>query len=195
MSRRWRSRFSSIVEAGARRLADSFFVRLTLSAVRLRQVAVPFAVLLAVAAALCIVAAALATRTAYLGLRPATEWALWPLLGALLAFVAVLEASSATVLNIVGGTLRLSRDLGRHRIAALLRLIALGAFAGLVWTAWPGDVPTLNLVLSCALALALIGLTLWFERAYRRPAYPRFRDFQGDIAAARQHLARAAHVG
>jgi hypothetical protein len=39
----------------------------------------------------------------------------------------------------------------------------------------------------------LVALTIWFKRAYLRPAYPGFRDFWVDVVEARHFLMRAAH--
>ena len=39
----------------------------------------------------------------------------------------------------------------------------------------------------------LLALTIWFRRAYLRPAYPGFRDFWAHIVEARHFLMRAAH--
>jgi hypothetical protein len=195
MTRRARSRFSAIAGGALRLVADSFFMRLTFAALRLWQATRPLSLLLIGLSLLCLLGAGLTARTVFLGLQPATDWLFWPVLAALLAFVVMLELCSASAMNAINGVLRLSYDLGRHRIATLLGLATIGALGLLVVTLWSGGDATPGIILPLGIALALAGLALWFERAYRRPAYPGFRDFHGDVVAARQHLARAAHAG
>ena len=195
MTRRLRSRLSAIAGGALRLVADSFFMRLTLAGLRLWQETRPLSLLLIGLSVLCLLGAGLTARTVFLGLRPATEWLVWPVLAALLAFIVMLELCSASAMNAINGVLRLSYDLGRHRIGTLLGLATIGAVGFLVSALWSGGTTTPGIILPLGNALALAGLSLWFERAYRRPAYPGFRDFHGDVVAARQHLARAAHAG
>lgn len=195
MTRRFGSRLSAIAGGAVRLVEDTFFMRLAVSALRLWRAPRLLSILLIGLLLLCLAGAALTARTVFLGVRPATEWLVWPILTALLAFVVMLELCCASLLNALHGLLRLSYDLGRHRIGALLSLATVIAVSFALLALSGGDSARPEIILPCGIALALVALALWFERAYRRPAYPGFRDFHGDVVTARQQLARAAHVG
>lgn len=170
-------------------------MRLAATALRLWPVSRLLSVLLAGVLVLCLVGAALIARTIFLGVRPATDWLIWPVLAALLAFLVMLELFCASLMSALHGLLRLSYDLGRHRIGTLLSIATLISVATALLTLKAGATGLLDVTLLCGVALTSIALAIWFERAYRRPAYPGFRDFHGDVVAARQYFARAAHVG
>lgn len=114
---------------------------------------------------------------------------------AILVGLAVLELVAAFAITLLSAALQLAYDTGRHRVRALLVIASAVALAGLGWRLAefsPSALPAM--VLPVSGSLGLLALTIWFERAYRRPAYPGFRDFWVDIVAARSFLARAAHA-
>jgi hypothetical protein len=195
MTRSVRSRFSAIAGGAYRLVEDTFFMRLAVTACRVWPAPRLLSVLLAGLLILCLISAGLTARTAFLGVRPATEWLIWPVLAALLAFLVMLELCCASLMSALHGLLRLSYDLGRHRIGTLLSLTTIIAVAIALLALNAGATALPDLILICGIAPTLMALAIWFERAYRRPAYPGFRDFHGDVVTARQHFARAAHVG
>lgn len=114
---------------------------------------------------------------------------------AVLVGLAVLELVAAFAITLLTAALQLAYDTGRHRVRALLVIASALAIAGLGWRLAafePSAIPAT--VLPVLGAGGLLALTVWFERAYRRPAYPGFRDFWVDVVAARSFLARAAHA-
>ena len=40
---------------------------------------------------------------------------------------------------------------------------------------------------------SMLALTIWFERCYRNPARPGFRDFHVDVVEARRFIRRGTH--
>lgn len=114
----------------------------------------------------------------------------------MIAALLVLELCSATALALIEAALQLADDTGRHRIHALLTIASTGALAVAALGLWQGEGSSLSdTLLAIVAAAGLWTLTLWFQRAYRRPTYPGFRDFRADIAEARHLLMRAAHGG
>jgi len=93
------------------------------------------------------------------------------------------------------GALQLAYDTGRHRVRALLLITSALVLAGLGWRLSALDAASLApaALLPLLAGASLVALTIWFERAYLRPAYPGFRDFWVDVVDARQFLMRAAH--
>lgn len=116
-------------------------------------------------------------------------------IAAVLVGLAVLELVAAFAITLLTAALQLAYDTGRHRMRALLVIASAVALLGLGWRLTeltPSAIPAT--VLPVLGSLGLLALTIWFERAYRRPAYPGFRDFWVDVVAARSFLARAAHA-
>lgn len=113
---------------------------------------------------------------------------------AVLAGLAVLELTAALAVTAMTAALQLAYDTGRHRVCALLVLASALALACLAWEIVGASPARLGgILLPSVLTMGLVALTIWFERAYRRPAYPGFRDFWSDIVSARRFLKRAAH--
>jgi len=116
-------------------------------------------------------------------------------IAAVLVGLAVLELVAAFAITLLTAALQVAYDTGRHRVRALLVIASAVALLGLGWRLaelTPSAIPAT--VLPVLGAGGLLALTIWFERAYRRPAYPGFRDFWVDVVAARSFLARAAHA-
>ncbi|AMJ59309.1 hypothetical protein [Bosea sp. PAMC 26642] len=118
------------------------------------------------------------------------------LLAALLAFIVVLELCAAVVTTGLTVVLQLSHDTGRHIIGTMLTMLAIVAcvFAVLQVQGDGGRSLAAWVAPSIPIAAALTALAFWFDRAYRRPAYPGFRDFRADVVDARQFMMRASHV-
>lgn len=198
MLSRVHSRIKAFPRAAFRLVQDTVFVRLVLAAIRLwRDVRFP-ALLLTGVLVLCLAFAGFSARTVFATLRPAATTAIGPGIAAVFAFLIVLELCAASALTALQGLLRLSYDTGRHRIGALLTMLALIA-AGVAALALAAVATgSASLPGHSALFIAtplLILVALWFDRAYRRPAFPRFRDFHADIVDVRGYLARASHDG
>lgn len=189
----------SIAFAAGRLLRESFFGKLVVIALRLRQRVTILACFAGVLMALCLWGALAAARRIFGLVPPDAGWLLFSLglLAALLTFVVVLELCAAAVAAAVNAMLQLSDDTGRHIIGTLLTMLAilaavvavldLRADGGRGLAAWAGPaVPA---------AVGLSVLALWFHRAYRRPAYPGFRDFGADVVDARWFMQRLSHGG
>jgi hypothetical protein len=181
---------------GAVRLArDLFFSRLAVMAVGLWRDLRLLSLLLAALLLCCLAFAGLSAKTVYLVLRPATEWPVGPAIAAALAFIVILELCAASVMALLRGLLRLSYDVGRHRLGTLLTLATLLLTTLALLDLRSGGTLLLGVPVLSVLALVAVVAAFWFDRAYRRAAYPRFRDFHGDVVDARQHLARTSHGG
>lgn len=187
------SRTRAVASGAFRLVQDSFFARLAVSALRLWPNLRFLALLLVAASVCCLLLAGLSAKTVYVVLRPATTWPVGPAIAALAAFVVVLELCAASVLAGMHGLLRLSYDTGRHRIGTLLTLATLLLSGAALLDLRDGGTLILGMPVLCALALVMATGAIWFDRAYRRAAYPRFRDFHSDVVDARRHLARTSH--
>ncbi len=194
MARLVLSRLRAFARALFRIVRDLFFARLLLSAVALWPRSRFLAALLMLLLAGCLAIAGSSARQVFLALRPATEWVLGPALVAGLAFIVMLELASASLMAALRGLLRLSLDIGRHRIGMLIAMAAALCVAAAGRALWSAPAVALGSLgwLAPGVAMLVAG-AFWFERAYRRPAYPDFRDFHADIVDARHYLARAAH--
>ncbi|MCO5092607.1 hypothetical protein [Bosea sp. (in: a-proteobacteria)] len=172
-------------------LRQTHAARLAIMAARLRRPLPLLAMLMLAALLLCLFLGWSSARGVFRALSPAG-------IGAGVAAAAVgllvLELCAAFAVTLMRAGLQLACDTGRHRIRALL-VIASGL--GLVATARQltaeGPAFLSGALLPILGLCALISLTIWFERAYRRPAYPGFRDFWADVVTARHILMRAAH--
>jgi len=175
---------------------DSFFVRHLVSIIALWPRSRFLSVVFALSVLGCVWLAASTGRVVFDVLRPSASGPLWPGVAAAFAVLAMLELACASLMGALRALLRLSLDTGRHRIGVLLTIAAV---AGVAWGARGTFVAPASsgpaLAIWPAVATVLLAGAFWFERAYRRPAYPGFRDFQSDIVDARRHLSRAAHGG
>jgi len=191
-------RIKAFPRAAFRLVQDTVFVRLVLAAISLwRDVRFP-ALLLTGVLLLCLAFAGISARGVFSTLRPAATTAIGPGIAAVFSFLIVLELCAASALTALQGLLRLSYDTGRHRIGALLTMLALIA-AGVA-----------------VLALAAVAAGSASLPATPRSSSPRrssgwsrsgstglsppglFRAsaiFHADIVDVRGYLARASHDG
>lgn len=133
-------------------------------------------------------------RGAWTALLPASPTGIGAAVAAVLAGLAVLELTAAFGITLVHAGLQLAYDTGRHRVLTLLAIASASAVLGLIWRL--ADLSAVSLggtAMSALLTAGVTAMTVWFERAYLRPAYPGFRDFWADIVDARHFLNRAAH--
>jgi hypothetical protein len=91
--------------------------------------------------------------------------------------------------------LQLSFDTGRHIIGTILTMLAIlaAALAAIELRADGGRGLATWTEPEVPVAVGLVMLAFWFHRAYRRPAYPGFRDFGADVVDARHFMMRASH--
>ncbi len=169
--------------------------RLAIMVWRMRRPAPLPALLVAAVFLLCLRLGWAAGRTVWTALLPASPTGIAAGLAAGLAGLAVLELTAALAVTFATAGLQLAYDIGRHRVLAVL---ALASVAALLVTSWrfAGAQPAglFDLALPFLATAGLVAMTIWFERAYLKPAYPGFRDFWADIVAARHFLNRAAHA-
>ncbi|MGX5732961.1 hypothetical protein [Bosea thiooxidans] len=167
--------------------------RLAIMVARLRRGLPLPAILLAGILIFCLYLAWSSGRGVFMALSPVTQ--IGAGIVAVLIGLAVLELLAAFAITLLTAALQLAYDTGRHRVRALLVIASAIALMGLGWRLAefePAALPAT--VLPVLGSLGLVALTVWFERAYLRPAYPGFRDFWVDVVAARSFLARAAHA-
>ncbi len=127
-------------------------------------------------------------------LLPASPTRIGATIAGLVAGLAVLELAAAFAVTLMTAGLQLAYDTGRHCVLALLAITSAFALAGLAWRLWELDTARLaGTILPMLGTAGLLVLTIWFERAYLRPAYPGFRDFWVDVVDARHFLMRSAH--
>jgi hypothetical protein len=117
-------------------------------------------------------------------------------IASVLAAVVILELAAASALNLIRAGLRLARDLGRHRISALLWMgfALMLPLAGLPFIRG-GEASASGVLAATAAVAGSFLLALWFQRTYRSPLHPAFRDFWSDLVHARHRLARPIHGG
>lgn len=188
-------RLRRFARGGLHLIRDSFFARLCVAAALLWP-PLRFPALLLIAILLgCLALAGYSAVGVYVVLRPATEWPIGPAIAAFLVFIVLLELLSASVTMSLRAALQLSFDIGRHRIGTLLTMLTLATVGITLLDAQQRAFGWAGISAAMAATLVLIAGSLWFERVYRRPAYPRFRDFHADVVQARAHLDRAAHGG
>lgn len=168
--------------------------RLVLMALGLRRETPLPALLVAALFLLCLYGGWSSGRAVYSALLPASPTGIGASLAAIVAGIVVLELTAAFSITMMTAALQLAYDTGRHRILSLLAIASALALGGLAWRLAGMPAPSLGAaVLPALLTGGLVALTIWFERAYLRPAYPGFRDFWADIVDARHFLNRAAH--
>ncbi|MCU4182147.1 hypothetical protein [Bosea sp. BH3] len=185
---RMRGAASAIREA----VLQAHAARLAIMAARLRKGLPLPAILLAGILIFCGWLALSSGRSVFAVLSPA-----WPIAAGIVATIAglaVLELCAAFAITLLTAALQLAYDTGRHRVRALLVIASGLALAGLGWRLAELEPAALHAALLPIVgSFGLLALTIWFERAYLRPAYPGFRDFWVDVVAARHFLTRAAH--
>ncbi|MCR4522572.1 MULTISPECIES: hypothetical protein [Bosea] len=190
MARRIKAAASAIDDA----IRQTHAARLAIMAAKLRRALPLIAMLLLATLLLCLFLAWSSARGVFLVLSPASPTGIMSCIAAVVAGIAVLELCAAFAITIMTAALQLAYDTGRHCVLALLALASALGLALMVLHLSAEGMPALAGSLLPTLSLCgLIVLTLWFKRAYLRPAYPGFRDFWADIVEARHFLMRAAH--
>lgn len=168
--------------------------RLAIMAANLRRALPLIAMLLLATLLFCLFLAWSSARSVFLVLSPASPTGIMAGIAALVAGLAILELCAAFAITIMTAGLQLAYDTGRHCVLALLAIAsALGLSATIQQVAADGAATMAGAILPILGAGGLVALTIWFRRAYLRPAYPGFRDFWADIVEARHFLMRAAH--
>ena len=190
MARRIKAAASAIDDA----IRQTHAARLAIMAAKLRRALPLIAMLLFATLLFCLFFAWSSARGVFLVLSPASPTGIMAGIAALVAGIAVLELCAAFAITILTAALQIAYDTGRHCVLALLAIAsALGLTLMVSHLAVEG-VPALAGAALPTLGLCgLLALTIWFKRAYLRPAYPGFRDFWADIVEARHFLMRAAH--
>lgn len=169
--------------------------RLAIMAARLRRPLPLLAILIATILLFCLFLGWSSGRGVFFVLSPASPTGIGAGIAGALAGLAVLELCAAFAITLMSAALQLAYDTGRHRVLALLAIACALVLAGLGWRLAALDRAPLSLaaILPMLGGAGLVALTIWFERAYLRPAYPGFRDFWVDVVDARLFLTRAAH--
>lgn len=190
MARRIKAAASAIDDA----IRQTHAARLAIMAAKLRRALPLIAMLLLATLLLCLFLAWSSARGVFLVLSPASPTGIMAGIAAVVAELAVLELCAAFAITIMTAALQLAYDTGRHCILALLAIASTLGLALMISHLAAEGMPALAGALLPTLGLCgLVVLTLWFKRAYLRPAYPGFRDFWSDIVEARHFLMRAAH--
>ncbi len=168
--------------------------RLAIMAARLRRPLPLLAILMLAILLLCLFLAWSSARGIFAMLSPASPTGIGAGIAAAVAGVAVLELCAAFAIVMITAALRLAYDTGRHCVLALLAITSALGLAAMIRQLAADRAVTLSGAILPILGLCgLVALTIWFKRAYLRPAYPGFRDFWVDIVDARHFLMRAAH--
>ncbi len=168
--------------------------RLAIMAANLRRALPLIAMLLLATLLFCLFLAWSSGRSVFTMLSPASPTGITAGVAAVVAGLAVLELCAAFAIIIMTAALQLAYDTGRHCVLALLAIASALGLASMASHLAVAGVPALAGAILPILGLCgLVALTIWFKRAYLRPAYPGFRDFWVDIVEARHVLMRAAH--
>ncbi len=190
MARRIKAAASAIDDA----IRQTHAARLAIMAAKLRRALPLPAVLLFATLLFCLFLAWSSARSVFLVLSPASPTGIMAGIAGVVAGIAVLELCAAFAIVIMTGALQLAYDTGRHCVLALLAIASTLGLALMVWhLSVEGTAALAGALLPTLSLCGLVLLTLWFKRAYLRPAYPGFRDFWSDIVEARHFLMRAAH--
>lgn len=180
--------------AAYRFILQTHAARLVLMALRLRHETPLPALLMAALFLLCVHLGWSSGRSVHLALLRASPTGIGAALAGIAAGLVVLELTAAFSITVMTAGLQLAYDTGRHRVLAILLLVSAIALGWMGWQLSQVEAASLgSFVLPLVLTAALVTLTIWFERAYLRPAYPGFRDFWADVVDARHYLNRAAH--
>ncbi len=168
--------------------------RLAIMAGSLRRPLPLLAILMLAIVFLCLFLAWSSGRGVFLALSSASPSGIGAGIAATVAGLAVLELCAAFAITVMTAALQLAYDTGRHCVLALLALASGFGLAAMGWRLTSqGPTSLTDAALPALLLCGLVALTIWFKRAYLRPAYPGFRDFWVDIVDARHFLMRAAH--
>lgn len=168
--------------------------RLAIMAANLRRALPLIAMLLLATLLFCLFLAWSSGRSVFTVLSPASPTGIMAGIAATVAGLAVLELCAALAIVIMTAALQLAYDTGRHCVLALLAIASAIGLALMASHLAAEGMPALAGAILPTLGLCgLVALTIWFKRAYLRPAYPGFRDFWADIVDARHILIRAAH--
>lgn len=168
--------------------------RLAIMAASLRRPLPLLAILMLATLLLCLFLAWSSGRGVALALSPSSPSGIGAGIAAVVVALAVFELCAAFAITLMTAALQLAYDTGRHCILALLAIASGLGLAAMSWSLTSEGLAGLADAILPALCLGgLITLTIWFKRAYLRPAYPGFRDFWVDIVDARHFLMRAAH--
>lgn len=168
--------------------------RLAIMAANLRRALPLIAMLLLATLLFGLFLAWSSARGVFLLVSPASPTGIMAGGAALAVGIAVLELCAAFAITIMTAALQLAYDTGRHCVLALLAIASALGLTSMAWHLSVEGMPALTGAVPPILGLCgLVMLTLWFKRAYLRPAYPGFRDFWADIVEARHFLMRAAH--
>lgn len=190
MARRIKAAASAIDDA----IRQTHAARLAIMAAILRRALPLIAMLLLATLLFCLFLAWSSARNVFLALSPASPTGIMAGIAAFVVGVAVLELCAAFAITIMTAALQLAYDTGRHCVLALLAIASALGLALMASHLATEGIPALAGAALPTLGLCgLLALTLWFKRAYLRPAYPGFRDFWADIVEARHFLMRAAH--
>lgn len=189
-------RLKSIASAFRDFLLSTATARLSIVAGKLWANLPLLSIIVAGAVIACLAFSAFTARHVFALLQPASPSGVGATIAAIVAGLLILELCAAGALALIEAMLQLAHDTGRHRVQALLALTSIVAVPLAALSAW-GDqgASPLGAIVGPLAAAGLCTLTLWFQRAYRRPAYPGFRDFRVDVVDARHFLMRAAHGG
>lgn len=190
MARRIKAAASAIDGA----VRQTHAARLAIMAANLRR-ALPLPAMLLFATLLfCLFLGWSSARGVFTVLSPASPTGIMAGIAAVVAGIAVLELCAAFAITLMTAALQLAYDTGRHSVLASLAIASVLGLALIVSHLANEGMPALAGAILPILGLCgLVALTLWFRRAYLRPAYPGFRDFWVDIVEARHFLMRAAH--
>ena len=190
MARRIKAAASAIDDA----IRQTHAARLAIMAASLRRALPLLAMLLLAALLFCLFLAWSSARSVFLVLSPASPTGIMAGIAAVVAGLAVLELCAAFAIVIMTAALQLAYDTGRHCVLALLAIASALGLALMASHLSAEGIPALAGAVLPTLGLCgLVALTIWFKRAYLRPAYPGFRDFWVDVVEARHFLMRAAH--
>jgi hypothetical protein len=190
MARRIKAAASAIDDA----IRQTHAARLAIMAASLRRALPLLAMLLLATLLFCLFLAWSSACSVFLVLSPASPTGIMAGIAAVVAGLAVLELCAAFAIVIMTAALQLAYDTGRHCVLALLAIASVLGLALMVSHLAAEGIPDLAGAVLPTLGLCgLVALTIWFKRAYLRPAYPGFRDFWVDVVEARHFLMRAAH--
>ncbi len=172
---------------------DLQIAHLAIMALRLWPRLTLLAVVVGLLCGLCFVLAGLCARSVHLALSPASPSGVGAVIGATLAGVLVLELAAFAATAALAALLQVAREVGRHRSAVLLAFSTILAVATAIALLRDDAALRADGLAVFAITALLLALTIWFERCYRNPGRPGFRDFHVDVVEARRFIRRGAH--